>query len=158
MPAQCSQAQRSVCSGSDSSAERCRRPLPHSSAMLIPPPRRLPSPDGVILEPQAADQGGVEEVAAVEDQRLLEQRPHLLEVRALELAPLGDDQQRIGIAQRVRLVAGEAQPRQVPTPAALRSSPPGRTPGSPRRGAAVRARSPDSALRQVATSDLTVVG
>ena len=59
----------SILNGKPGQLSRYRRPLPLQRHL----PRHLPAPDGVILDPQAADQGGVEEDAAVEDQRLLEQ-------------------------------------------------------------------------------------
>ncbi len=44
-----------------------------SPGRRLPPLQRFPATDDVILRPEAADQDGAEEVAAVEDQRLLKQ-------------------------------------------------------------------------------------
>jgi len=64
-----------------------------SPGRRLPPlqrlPQRLPASDDVILRPEAADQDRAEEVAAVEDQRLLKQ---LLSWRIGALPPWVENQ------------------------------------------------------------------
>ena len=60
----------------------------------------VPAPDRKVFDARLAQARRVEEIAAVEDHRLLERRADALEVGAAELLPLGDDDQRVGAFER----------------------------------------------------------
>src|SRR5688572_21677555 len=62
-----------------------------------------------VFDAQRCQHGRVVEVAAVDDERLLEPRLDGVEVGALELFPVGDDEQGIRTVEHERGLVDEAQ-------------------------------------------------
>src|SRR5689334_23949910 len=80
---------------------------------------RLSTPDRVVLEPLLLHRRRVVEIAAVEDHRGLERLLQIVEVRAAELLPLRDDDERIGAIERFTPSPHEREIRAI-TPDAFR--------------------------------------
>src|SRR5690606_36077916 len=66
--------------------------------------------DAGVIEPELAHAARVEQVAAIEDDRLAQQPANAVEVRLAVLLPLGDDDECIGIVQRIIIRVDVADP------------------------------------------------
>ena len=88
--------------------------------------RPLAAADRIIAEAGARHVRRVVEIAAVEYHRRLERRPDVVEIRAAELAPLGDDRERVRALQRLGAALAQHEVRALCRRCArIRPSPPG---------------------------------
>src|SRR5690606_22284705 len=66
-----------------------------------------PPPDPEVGEPALPHPHRVEDVAAIEDDRVLHEGAHAIEVRVAELVPLGDQAQGVGVGEGLVRGGGE---------------------------------------------------